>query len=619
MKAAQVGSGGPALQVVNENIGEFRVPNNLVGSVRRARIHYLRKCLLHSREQDQKLRRTIQELLFGYAKQRATPINDVNHSPGKRKEGNVFPLETEGIKTADRYSIVSRLEAGDHHTGVQIDDLCVARVDDAEFKGIPLVQFCDHRGTAEQDIGHGPRETRKDKPGNHSQTEKTDHGFQGHQDICWHAHRHGVAIADGRRSVNAEEKRSQKTRSYADIHCAEKRARTGGDKASGKERIERAVSDGYKGEKSRPRRGDKVRVAKKSLRSAASPLNVEASVAIEQAKIALLGENPTKSKIAIQVLRRGGTGGSPSCSFCRIDDGIVHRIFDRFVFHRTIFSNRAFASVFLFPPGGQPEEACVVIGRKIPAADHPPNAVKGSVLTPWKQIEEQQMDPRLPCLLVTQPAHAVLAGDLAQGILPWSFGETPLEIKRAISMHDTGWAALDAHQMQRLLSPGAERFRPISFVQASPGESAEAWTASIVSMERLLPCGALVVSRHFTLLALGHEKEQERFIAAERARQRRLAASARTEDVERWTALLGFCDLLSLYLISGLREEATFSLAHPASADAGAAPRVRLQFENDGMLWTPRIFPAGFRVSLEAVRHPGPPGARGERLQWEAI
>src|ERR1700753_4322724 len=57
------------------------------------------------------------------------------------------------------------------------------------------------------------------------------------------------------------------------------------------------------------------------------------------------------------------------------------------------------------------------------------------------------------CLLVPQPEHDVLAGELAAGLT--CFGELPPEITRAITMHDTGWAASDAQQIQRLRSGDA--------------------------------------------------------------------------------------------------------------------------------------------------------------------
>src|ERR1700735_4864777 len=87
----------------------------------------------------------------------------------------------------------------------------------------------------------------------------------------------------------------------------------------------------------------------------------------------------------------------------------------------------------------------------------------------WAQGAGAQRQARVPCLLVPQPAHAVLAGELADGLT--CFGELPPEIKRAIQMHDTGWASSDAQQIQRLRSgPTMKAAVPVSFVDISASE-----------------------------------------------------------------------------------------------------------------------------------------------------
>lgn len=246
------------------------------------------------------------------------------------------------------------------------------------------------------------------------------------------------------------------------------------------------------------------------------------------------------------------------------------------------------------------------------------DAGRDGAASPWKRIEKAQLEPRLPCLLVPQPAHAVLAGDLADALLDKTFGPLPPEIKQAILMHDTGWAMTDAAQIQHLRS-SALRAKPVSFVANSPQESAEAWTASINSVERLFPAGGLIVSLHFTLLA--RQIEQRSFIAAERSRQRRLEAKCRDKGMEiaRWVAALGFCDLLSLYLLCGFQNGAEFPLAHPSSPEAASAPRAALKVEDDLLSFTPQIFRSGARIELDALRHPvgGEGSSRTERLSWQ--
>src|SRR5271154_3863160 len=97
----------------------------------------------------------------------------------------------------------------------------------------------------------------------------------------------------------------------------------------------------------------------------------------------------------------------------------------------------------------------------------------GGPSSAWARVEAAQREAHVPCLLVPQPAHAVLAGELAAGLLPSSFGELPQEIQRAIQMHDTGWAGSDAQQIQRLRAggPQASKAVPVSFVAISPAEA----------------------------------------------------------------------------------------------------------------------------------------------------
>jgi hypothetical protein len=235
----------------------------------------------------------------------------------------------------------------------------------------------------------------------------------------------------------------------------------------------------------------------------------------------------------------------------------------------------------------------------------------------WEQVEASQRRARLPCLLIPQPAHAVLAGELAAGLT--CFGELPPEIQRAIQMHDTGWASSDAQQIQRLRSgdPHAGTAVPVSFIAIPPREVLEAWTASIDTVEGFSRTGAMMVSRHFSLLAQ-HDQAHQRFLQAEKSRQKRLEGAANDVDTERWTAALGFCDLVSLYLLSGLSGEVELPLAHPASPQAQTAPRVRMQSDGKNLRFAPEVVRTGLSLSIQALNHPVPAqGPRAETLTWE--
>jgi Protein of unknown function (DUF3891) len=252
----------------------------------------------------------------------------------------------------------------------------------------------------------------------------------------------------------------------------------------------------------------------------------------------------------------------------------------------------------------------------------------------WAQVEAAQRDVRLPCLLVPQPSHAVLAGELAAALLPAPFGPLPSEIEPAIRMHDTGWAASDAQQIHRLRSPGAgANMAPVSFIAVSPGEAVEAWTASIDAVEAFSKPGAIIVSRHFSLLAQHDQAHHQRFLQAERIRQRRLEASIgknedpltdtgtpKGADLDRWTSALGFCDLVSLYLLSGFGREVEFPLAHPAAPEARTAPRVTMRIEGRQLHFLPAIARGGCALTIQALNHPlSAQGPRAETLAWEVL
>jgi hypothetical protein len=242
---------------------------------------------------------------------------------------------------------------------------------------------------------------------------------------------------------------------------------------------------------------------------------------------------------------------------------------------------------------------------------HEPDAVAVSA---WAKVEAAQRGICLPCLLIPQPAHAVLAGELATALT--CFGELPPDIKRAIQMHDTGWASSDAEQIQRLRAgPATKGAVPVSFVAISPAEAEEAWTASINTVEAFSKPGAVVVSRHFCLIGQ-HDPAHRRFLQAEKSRQQRLGGNP--EDLDRWAAALGFCDLVSLYLLCGLQGPEDFPLAHPSSAQAMAAARVSLQVDGKNIRFTPQAAHPGSVLSIQALKHPLPPqGPRAETLTWE--
>jgi Protein of unknown function (DUF3891) len=231
-------------------------------------------------------------------------------------------------------------------------------------------------------------------------------------------------------------------------------------------------------------------------------------------------------------------------------------------------------------------------------------------MSAWGQVEAVQRQLRLPCRLIPQPAHAVLAGEIATDLT--CFRQLPPEIIRAILMHDTGWAASDAHQIQRLRAPNAGAEPPVSFLAIPPREAEEAWTASIDAVAAFSEMGAKVVSRHFTLLAQHDPVQHQHFLNGSKASKSELHP-----DIEGWTAALGFCDLLSLYLVCGLTREVEIPLAHPSSPHAKNAPRVKIQLDQEHIRFAPEAALAGKTWTIHSLRHPVPAhGPRTETMSW---
>jgi hypothetical protein len=210
---------------------------------------------------------------------------------------------------------------------------------------------------------------------------------------------------------------------------------------------------------------------------------------------------------------------------------------------------------------------------------------------------------------VSQPAHAALAGQLAAGLLPDIFGDLPPEVLDAIARHDLGWAETDLTAL--------EADQPESFLEAPPNVSVCAWRRSIHRAQDHSQLAAILTSRHFLLLTpKDGDPHHERFSDC----QRRYAASAgvgfSAEGLDRFTAALGFCDLLSLYLCSGCTRPVTIPLAHPADEAARDAERVTVSLAGDEIRCSRTILRTG-RFCVNAwLRNDR--GLTAQRLEWIA-
>jgi hypothetical protein len=201
---------------------------------------------------------------------------------------------------------------------------------------------------------------------------------------------------------------------------------------------------------------------------------------------------------------------------------------------------------------------------------------------------------------ISQPAHAALAGRLAAALNQDIFGTLAPDVIDTIGRHDAGWAEPDLAALEC-----AEAKQPQSFV-AHPAEGAvTAWRKSIREAEARSPLAGILTSRHFCLLApRDHDPHHDRFVEEEIERRgpHEAASSLSHDNLDRFTAALGFCDLLSLCLCSGLTGTVQMPLAHAADPASQHAPKV--------MVSLPESFPKS--MSDHTIRFDQPimaPGA----------
>jgi hypothetical protein len=222
----------------------------------------------------------------------------------------------------------------------------------------------------------------------------------------------------------------------------------------------------------------------------------------------------------------------------------------------------------------------------------------------WQSIEARQRQYAERCLLVSQPDHARLAGDLADHFDNDNFAVLPSAVRDAIRTHDEGWAPVDgvAPDLNVRLSNG----HPKTFLHFAPDDFLICWRRSIERAEKIAPIGGVIVSRHFVALAQfrlntvndsEHDREHlEEFIVNETFRQQYLLNTLHTgeAEIEYYLHALQFCDALSLYLCSGVTESVDFPQVFNGRS-------VILQRMGRTYALEPSPFRAPVRVSIKAM------------------
>jgi hypothetical protein len=219
----------------------------------------------------------------------------------------------------------------------------------------------------------------------------------------------------------------------------------------------------------------------------------------------------------------------------------------------------------------------------------------------WEAIARTQKQPSSAWWLIAQPDHADLAGDLAERIRWQYFPALDAEVIDAIRLHDEGWTEFD-------ITPSTRGARPLSFLDMSPIDFLKAWRRSIARAEESSAVGGLLVGTHFRRLgefrlqsALDSAQDRmlvEEFVLEETERESRLMAAQRRghEEIRGLVDGLQFCDLLSLYLCCGSREEVEFPQVFKGQT-------IRAHYDNGLYRTIPSIFSNGASLGVTARKY----------------
>lgn len=236
--------------------------------------------------------------------------------------------------------------------------------------------------------------------------------------------------------------------------------------------------------------------------------------------------------------------------------------------------------------------------------------------TAWEAFAKTQRSRRLEGC-VSQPAHAALAGRLAEALEDAVFGRVPRAVVDTVRLHDSGWAVPDLTALECCIET-----LPHSFLNYPPEKATEAWRRSVRDAETRSLADGVLTSRHFCLLApRDNHPAHEEFIATETRRRKshEEASGISPEELDRYTAALGFCDLLSLCLCSGLQGTIRLPLAHPADPEAEDAEHIAISIGANTIGFDRPVLHPGTQVYVDTWVGSAPGAIKNHRICWRLI
>jgi Protein of unknown function (DUF3891) len=235
-------------------------------------------------------------------------------------------------------------------------------------------------------------------------------------------------------------------------------------------------------------------------------------------------------------------------------------------------------------------------------------------LNAWQAFARTQQpgDNIIGC--ITQPAHAALAARLAAALNPGIFGALPPEVIDTIGRHDAGWAEPDLAALE-----SSSEIQPQSFLSYTSEGTVHAWRKSIREAEAHSLVASILTSRHFCMLApRDSDPHHNAFVDEENQRRtpQEAASPHSPDDLDRFTAALGFCDLLSLCLCSGFKGTVQMRLAHTADPASQDARKIAVSLSDKTICFSQSIMAAGAMVHVDGWLLSAPKALTIHRFQW---
>jgi hypothetical protein len=261
-----------------------------------------------------------------------------------------------------------------------------------------------------------------------------------------------------------------------------------------------------------------------------------------------------------------------------------------------------------------------------------PARTNDAFVSAWEAVARAEKTRSAKYHLVRQPDHARVSGEIVQQLAIAGAPPVDDDIVRGISLHDEGWAAFDEGRERLHATPANyssaniavdREGRPLAFLDIKAGDFLRAWRGSIDCAEAAAPIAALIVSGHFyrlgkfgTSMGVYGEDDARRvrgFLTSEEQRQGRLLRlQNRSEsEVQYWTDVLQFCDLISLYLCCGSEENVEFPQRIGPNGET-----IRLQAQDGGFVLTPSLFAREVELSVEAHLYPAELRPSRRKLMW---